>query len=82
VGHQDAAASLALSEAAVDLALALLVPGGSLVAKVYYGPGVDELILRVKGAFKLGKGHKPEASRSASREIYILGRGLKPRPGD
>lgn len=82
VGHQDGAASLALTEAAVELALALLRPGGALVAKVYYGPGVDELIVRVKEAFQLGKGHKPGASRSASREIYILGRGLKSRPGD
>lgn len=82
VAHADAAASLALGEAALELALALLVPGGSLVAKVYFGPGVDELIGRVKGAFKLGKGHKPGASRTASREIYVLGRGLRSRSGD
>ncbi len=77
VAHGDALASLELTEAAVDLALATLKPGGSLLAKVYFGPGVDDLIRRVKRAFKLGKGHKPGASRAASREIYILGRGLK-----
>ncbi len=77
VRDRDSAASLELTEAALELALALLKPGGSFLAKVYFGPGVDELIRRVKGAFKLGKGHKPDASRAASREIYILGRGLK-----
>ncbi|MCF8034521.1 MAG: RlmE family RNA methyltransferase [Desulfarculaceae bacterium] len=77
IKDRDAAASLELSEAALNLALALLKPGGSFLAKVYFGPGVDELIRRIKRAFKLGKGHKPEASRSASKEIYLLGRGLK-----
>jgi 23S rRNA (uridine2552-2'-O)-methyltransferase len=77
VSHSDALASLELTEAAVNLALATLKPGGSLLAKVFFGPGVDELIRRVKRAFKLGKGHKPGASRAESREIYILGRGLK-----
>ncbi len=80
VKDRDAAASLELSQAALDLALALLRPGGAFLAKVYFGPGVEELIKQVKGAFKLGKGHKPEASRSASKEIYILGKDRKPAP--
>lgn len=80
VKDRDAAASLELSQAALDMALALLRPGGSFLAKVFFGPGVEELIRQVKSAFKLGKGHKPEASRSASKEIYILGKGRKPAP--
>ncbi|MCB2193220.1 MAG: RlmE family RNA methyltransferase [Deltaproteobacteria bacterium] len=82
IKDRDAAASLELTQAALDMALALLKPGGTFLAKVFFGPGVDELIRQVKGAFKLGKGHKPGASRSASKEIYILGRGRKQaRPG-
>ena len=82
IKDRDAAASLELSQAALDMALAVLRPGGAFLAKVFFGPGVDELIRQVKGAFKLGKGHKPDASRSASKEIYMLGRGLKQaRPG-
>ncbi|MBI5524455.1 MAG: RlmE family RNA methyltransferase [Desulfarculus sp.] len=77
VMHADMAASYELTAKALDLALELLKPGGSLVAKVYFGPQVEELIKRVKAAFTLGKAHKPEASRSASKEIYLLGRGLK-----
>ncbi len=77
VMHADMAASYELTAKALDLAMALLKPGGSLVAKVYFGPQVEELIKRVKAAFSLGKAHKPEASRAASKEIYLLGRGLK-----
>lgn len=80
VAHADAAASLELTQRALDLALELLAPGGSFLAKVYFGPGVEDLIRQVKAAFSLGKAHKPEASRAASREIYLLGRGLKRRP--
>ncbi|CAO0823655.1 Ribosomal RNA large subunit methyltransferase E [Desulfarculales bacterium] len=75
--HADMASSFELTAKALNLALALLKPGGSLVAKVYFGPQVEELIQRVKAAFTLGKAHKPEASRAASKEIYLLGRGLK-----
>ncbi|MFH1035101.1 MAG: RlmE family RNA methyltransferase [Pseudomonadota bacterium] len=77
VMHADMAMSYELTAKALDLACALLKPGGSLVAKVYFGPQVEELIRRVKAAFSLGKAHKPEASRTASKEIYLLGRGLK-----
>jgi 23S rRNA (uridine2552-2'-O)-methyltransferase len=79
VMHADMARSFELTSRAVDLALTLLKPGGSLLAKVYFGPEVEELIRRVKAAFSLGKAHKPEASRTQSKEIYILGRGLKAR---
>jgi 23S rRNA (uridine2552-2'-O)-methyltransferase len=75
---RDLAQSAELTAKALELALALLRPGGSLVAKVYFGPEVEDLIKRVKAAFVLGKAHKPEASRAASKEIFILGRGLKP----
>lgn len=80
VMHADMARSHELTARAVELALELLKPGGSLVAKVYFGPEVEELIRRVKAAFSLGKAHKPEASRTQSKEIFIVGRGLKARP--
>lgn len=79
VKHRDELVSQRLADAAVDLALAVLAPGGSLLVKVFRGPETDQLVRRVKLAFRLGKGHKPPASRSASKEIYILGQGLKPQ---
>ena len=77
VKHADAAGSLDLASKALELARGVLKPGGSLVMKVYNGPGVDELIKEVKSAFNLGKGYKPTATKAGSREIYILGQGLK-----
>jgi len=77
VAHADAARSLELVERALELACGLLKPGGAFLAKAYFGAGVDELIHRLKGAFRLGKAHKPPASRAQSKEIYLLGQGLK-----
>ena len=81
IKHRDEAVSLRLAEAAVDLALAVLKPGGSVFVKVFQGPGSDDLIRRVKASFKLGKAHKPPASKAGSKEIYILGRELKASEG-
>lgn len=80
VMHADIAASLELARVALDLALNLLKPGGSFLAKIFQGPGADELIRDVKRSFKLGKAHKPPASRSGSKEIYLLGQGKKSDP--
>lgn len=78
VMHADMAASLELTERTLDLALRVLKPGGGYLAKLFQGPGSDDLIKRVKTSFKMGKAHKPPASRSASKEIYLLGQGKKP----
>ncbi len=77
VVHADVAKSVELAARALELAEALLKPGGVLVAKVFQGAGVDQLIRRVKQAYKLGKAHKPAGSTKSSREIYLVGRGFK-----
>ncbi|KIX10774.1 SAM-dependent methyltransferase [Dethiosulfatarculus sandiegensis] len=77
VHHADVDKSVAMAEKAFDLARELLKPGGGLVTKVFFGAGTDDLIKKVKIAFKLGKAHKPSASKSKSKEIYLLGMGLK-----
>ena len=77
---RDVAASLELAERVLDLALALLSPGGGLVVKVYYGEGAEELVRRVKAAFRQGRTFRPRATRGGSRETYLVGLGLKPTP--
>jgi 23S rRNA (uridine2552-2'-O)-methyltransferase len=84
VAHADVAKSLELAAKALELGLTLLRPGGNLVAKAFFGDGTDELIHRLKAAFKQGKAHKPPASKTGSREIYLIGLGRKtsvPGPG-
>lgn len=73
----DVAKSLELTVRAVELGLGLLKPGGALLAKVFYGKDVDQLIHRIKRAFKLGKAYKPKVTTAGSKEIYLLGRGYK-----
>jgi 23S rRNA (uridine2552-2'-O)-methyltransferase len=75
--HADVDGSIALTQKALELALALLKPNGHFIAKVYNGPGVEELIRVVKRSFTMGKAHKPPASKAGSRELYLLGKGLK-----
>jgi len=77
VKGSDVIRSLELTSAAVELGLALLKPGGALVAKVFYGKDVDQLIHRVKRAFKMGKAYKPQVTTAGSKEIYLLGRDYK-----
>lgn len=77
VKGSDVIRSLELTTAAVELGLKLLKPGGALVAKVFYGKDVDQLIHRVKRAFKMGKAYKPQVTTAGSKEIYLLGRDFK-----
>jgi|Deesub1362A_J573_1020465.scaffolds.fasta_scaffold10588_2 23S rRNA (uridine2552-2'-O)-methyltransferase len=77
---RDVAASLELADRVLELALALLAPGGGLVVKVYYGEGAEELVRRVKAAFRQGRTFRPRATRGGSRETYLVGLGLKPAP--
>ena len=77
VRDRDTAASLELARRVLELGLGLLKPGGSLVVKIYYAEGAQELIRRIKGAFRMGKAHRSKATTPGSRESYLVGVGLK-----
>lgn len=76
-GHRatDAARSAALSEAALQIAMDHLVPGGRFVCKIFQGSDFKAFSDAVKAAFKTHKIYKPQSSRKASREIFIIGLG-------
>ncbi len=78
-GHKDvdAARSYNLCEAALDISLKVLLPGGSFVCKMFQGPDFQKFTDAVKANFKELKVFKPRSSRKASREIYVIGVGLK-----
>lgn len=73
----DAVRSFVLAETALELARIALRPGGVLVCKIFQGPDFDEYLKRVKTGFERHKIFKPQSSRKASREIFIIGMGKK-----
>jgi 23S rRNA (uridine2552-2'-O)-methyltransferase len=78
----DAARMADLIELAVDFAVHHLRPDGALLVKCFHGSGYSQLVERFKRAFVRVSVRKPRASRDASAETYLLGRGLKARsPG-
>ncbi|MGB6347028.1 MAG: RlmE family RNA methyltransferase, partial [Methyloceanibacter sp.] len=78
-GHRstDHIRVVALAEAALDLAEALLAPGGTFLAKVFQGGAGQELMARLKRSFAKVHHVKPKASRKESPEIYVLATGFR-----
>lgn len=77
VSAVDQAQSLFLVELAVDMACQVLKPGGNFLTKVFQGSGFDELLSLLRSKFDKVLTRKPDASRSRSRELYLLARGFK-----
>jgi len=69
----DSTRSFNLCEAAFSLARELLLPGGSFVCKIFQGEDFKAFSDSVKASFKKHKIFKPQSSRKASKEIYIIG---------
>jgi 23S rRNA (uridine2552-2'-O)-methyltransferase len=73
----DAAKSLDLCMAAFALAKKYLKPGGSFVCKIFQGEDFKPFSDSIRKCFNIHKIYKPQSSRKASKEIYIIGRGKK-----
>ena len=73
----DAVRSFDLCVAAFNIAKTLLVPGGSFLCKIFQGEDFKKFSEMVRAAFNTQKIFKPQSSRKASREIYIIGSGKK-----
>ncbi|TFH67173.1 23S rRNA (uridine(2552)-2'-O)-methyltransferase RlmE [Gammaproteobacteria bacterium LSUCC0057] len=73
----DQPASLYLVELALEMAGKVLAPGGLFIAKVFQGEGFDQLVRDARRQFEQLQMRKPEASRSASREVYLVGQGYR-----
>mgnify|MGYP001154534068 FL=1 len=71
----DAARSHNLCEAALAIAHRGLRPGGAFVCKIFQGEDFKSFSLAVKAGFAECRIFKPQSSRKASREIYIIGKG-------
>ena len=64
-----------LCELALDFALHHLRPGGALVIKIFQGEGFDDFLKTLRRHFRLVVSRKPKASRSESRELYLVALG-------
>ena len=73
----DEARSLRLAERALELARALGRPGSSFVTKLFMGGDFEAFRAQVRDAYREVKVVRPEATRSASIEIYLVGLGLR-----
>lgn len=73
----DQPRSMYLAELALDMAKEALRPGGSIVFKVFQGEGFDQLLREMRADFSKVVTRKPSASRSRSREVYLVAKAYK-----
>ena|SRR3990167_7249599 len=71
----DIPCAMYLAELALDLSVQLLKPGGALFMKIFHGTGFDALVKAARLHFARVVIRKPQASRSRSRETYLLAKG-------
>ena len=71
----DIPRAMYLAELAFDFASKMLKPGGAILIKVFHGAGFDELVKQARLQFDKVIIRKPKASRSRSRETYLLAKG-------
>ncbi|MGC8503434.1 MAG: RlmE family RNA methyltransferase [Acidithiobacillus sp.] len=83
IASVDQARAIALADIALDMAQRWLVPGGSLLMKVFMGAGADGLRRDLRQHFRRIVVRKPAASRARSAEQYWLAsdfRGIRGGP--
>ncbi len=73
IRHVDQDRSTILGEIALDLAMRLGKKGSAVVIKVFQGPDFTKFLNRVKLAYGHVRCVRPEATRKASFEVYVVG---------
>ncbi|MDG0969032.1 MAG: 23S rRNA (uridine(2552)-2'-O)-methyltransferase RlmE [Porticoccaceae bacterium] len=73
----DQPAVMYLVELAMEMAQNVLTKDGVFIAKLFQGEGFDTFVLEVRKLFNRVSLTKPDASRSKSREVYLVAKGLK-----
>ena len=71
----DVPRAMYLAELTFDFGSKMLKPGGVLLMKIFHGSGFDELVKLARMQFDRVVIRKPLASRSRSRETYLLAKG-------
>ena len=76
VDHQH---SMRLVRRALEIACDLLHENGTFYCKAFQGVDFPEVFRECKPLFQTVQVVKPDSSRKESREVFILGRGFKPK---
>jgi 23S rRNA (uridine2552-2'-O)-methyltransferase len=75
--HRDQFGSYELYMRALEIASLCLAPGGTFVGKIFQGPEIEQARAATRAQFANVRVIKPEASRSESFEIFLVGLGVK-----
>jgi 23S rRNA (uridine2552-2'-O)-methyltransferase len=80
-GHRatDHLRTVALFEAALEVAEDILKSGGAFVGKVFQGGAAPDLLARLRKSFRDVRHVKPPASRAESVELYLVALGFRGR---
>ncbi|MFB6280412.1 MAG: 23S rRNA (uridine(2552)-2'-O)-methyltransferase [Haloferacaceae archaeon] len=76
----DHARSVHLARQALEAALAVLAPGGDFAAKAFDGRDLADLREAIDAEFEYVREMRPAASRDASSELYLVGKGRLTAP--
>lgn len=77
ISATDQARALELAELALDFASKHLKPQGKFLVKTFQGAGFDDFVKSLRRQFRTVAVRKPGASRSRSREVYLLAKGMQ-----
>ena len=73
IAARDQAAAAQLCTLAMAFAEGTLAPGGRLLMKAFHGEEFEAVDAEFRRRFRHRRAVKPDASRAASRELYLLG---------
>lgn len=71
----DQARSMELADLALEACRRWLRPGGALAIKAFQGEGLDDWVAQRRKDFKKVSLTKPKASRTESREVFVVALG-------
>ncbi|KOR29851.1 23S rRNA methyltransferase [Achromatium sp. WMS1] len=73
----DQSSTIYLCELALDFCQYNLKQNGTLVIKIFHGAGFDDYLRNIRRMFRHVICYKPKASRSESKEVYLVAQGFK-----
>lgn len=76
--HADQYRSYELVMRALELARAVLKPGGTFVAKIFQGAEFEEARNAIRDEFDKVRIIRPKATRDESYEVFLVGLGFRP----